>query len=133
MVDLIYQGDSKIVAPPPAGNEYSYRLPCGWMKSDNFLVGGILYLGQAGLIFVPHKRNLPRHREPFAMGPLDNIEFSLTEARPNRIHRMLVQKLPVLIEAKWPDGTTRLLVPQPEQTLRKIGRVIEELKKGNNR
>src|SRR3712207_2172362 len=53
----IYQGDPRIVPPPPAG-EYDYRFPCSYLVTPSMAVGGHLYVGPAALIFMPHRKNL---------------------------------------------------------------------------
>jgi hypothetical protein len=54
-IDRLYVGDATIDTPPPTGKDLRYRLPCSWKRSENFSVGGVLYIGPEGLLFVPHK------------------------------------------------------------------------------
>src|SRR5262245_41833780 len=62
-VDAVYQGRPGWAATdPPQGKEVHSRLPCGWSKNARMNVGGVLYVGKAGFVFVPHRRNLPGDR-----------------------------------------------------------------------
>jgi hypothetical protein len=65
MIDRLYAGDTELDVVPPPEKELRYRLPCSWKRSENFSVGGVLYIGPLGLLFVPHKLNLPRDRSLF--------------------------------------------------------------------
>jgi hypothetical protein len=124
IVDDIYAGDAKIVQPP-SGKEFSYRLPCSWMRSNNFAVGGVLYLSKESFMFVPHKKNLPQHREPFEIAPLNNATFSLVEPRVNLLSRFLTERPPRLVAVKWRGEEARFSVPEAEVTLMKIKSIIE--------
>src|SRR5262245_17339219 len=89
VIDAIYNGDTKIVQLPPPENEFLYRMPCSWMKSDNFSVGGVLYLGKQSFLFVPHKKNLPIHRDPFEITPINEVTLSVVEPHMNLLLRLL--------------------------------------------
>lgn len=102
LVDALYNGDPKIDVPPPAGKHLRHRLPCGWAKTDNFAVGGVLYIGDEGLLFVPHKQNLAVHRGIVEMAPLSDVSFSIVEGNPNSLSRLLLSHVPRLLEVKWP-------------------------------
>lgn len=124
-MSAIYDGDPKIVPAPPSEKEFSYRLPCSWMKSDNFAVGGLLYLGKQSLMFVPHQENLAQHRNGFEIAPLNNVTLSLVQPRLNLLARLLTERPPSHIEIRWEHGQPRFLVPEAEITLTKIKRIIE--------
>jgi hypothetical protein len=94
------------------------------MKSNNFAVGGVLYFSKESLMFVPHKKNLPQHREPFEITPLNNVSISLVEPRLNLLSRLLTEKPPRLIEVKWRGEDARFAVPDAEVTLMKIKSII---------
>lgn len=118
-IDAVYADDPNVVELPAAVEEFSHRLPCSWMKKDKLSVGGVLYLGKVSFMFVPYKKNLPQHREPFEIAPLDNVRFSLVQAK-NFLARLLFKKLPPHLEIAWSRGKARFLVPDPEHTLMRI-------------
>ena len=124
LIDAIYAGNPKVAGPPPAEQEFSHRLVCNWMKSDNFAVGGVLYFSRERLVFVPHQQNLPQHREPIEIAPLSQVEFSIVEPRLNLLHRMFLQRPPCYLEVKWFGGNARFAVPEAERTLAKIKSLI---------
>lgn len=92
IIDRIYAGDTDIIVPPPPEKELRYRLPCSWKRSEKFSVGGVLYIGPLGLLFVPHKMNLPRDRSMFEMGPNKSLKLSLTTRPLNRFLKLLVPR-----------------------------------------
>lgn len=122
--NAIYNGDPNIVNLPPTTRDYSYRLPCGWMKTDNFVVGGILYIGKSGLMFVPHKKNLKRHQIPFEISTLNDLTITLSEQKPSKfvgkLRKLFVKNPQPLIEIVWPQGSVKLSVPIPKETITEI-------------
>lgn len=121
--DSLYAGDSQLVPPPPSLNEFSARLPCSWMKTANFAVGGVLYLGQGCMTFVPHTKNLPPHREPFEFPQVDSATVSIVEPSLNLFARLLIPRPPHHMEIKWTGGSARFIVPEVEETSIKVKRV----------
>jgi hypothetical protein len=85
-------------------------------------LGGVLYISKESFMFVPHKKNLPQHREAFELAPLNNVTRSLVEPRLNSLARFLTEKLPRYIEVKWNGEESRFAVPGAEVTLTKIKR-----------
>jgi hypothetical protein len=125
--DAIYFDDPKFVVLPSDKLGLTHRLPCSWMKSDNFAVGGVLYLGPRGFLFMPHNKNLPTHREPFEIQPIEEIRFSLVKPRLNILTRLLVERIPLHLQIESRDRSARFLVPDAENTLNKISRAIRPL------
>ncbi|MEP6570710.1 MAG: hypothetical protein ABJC10_13145 [Acidobacteriota bacterium] len=120
--DSLYAGDPQLVPPPPQSeNEFTSRLPCSWMKSANFAIGGVLYLGQGCMTFVPHTKNLSKDREPFEIPQLDTATVSTVEPSLNFFARLLISKPPM--EIKWAGGSARFIVPEAEETLVKVLKV----------
>jgi hypothetical protein len=90
------------------------------MHTPAFAIGGILYIGEPGLVFVPHKANLPRHGGRVSLGPAATVTLRLVPRSPGRVARLLVRALPPLIEAQSEAGGGRFLLPRPEETIRLI-------------
>jgi len=126
VIDRLYAGDPEIDTPPPPERELRYRLPCSWKRSENFSVGGVLYIGPLGLFFVPHKMNLPRDRSAFEMGPNKNLKLSLTTPELTGLSKLLVPRPTPRLQVVWPDGNAQFIIPAPNQVLKLIsGRVRE--------
>jgi hypothetical protein len=122
--DALYAGDPKIVELPASVDDYSHRLPCSWMKSDKFSVGGVLYLSRERFMFAPHNKNLPQHREAFEIAPLNDVTFSMVQLS-NFMARLLLKKLPPYLEITWSSGKARFVIPDPEHTLMRIKGIAE--------
>lgn len=128
MIDRLYSGNPDLeIAPPPEKN-LRFRLPSSWKRSDNFSVGGVLYIGPSGLLFVPHKLNLPRDRSIFEMGPIKSLELSLTSPALNKAFKLLVPRPTPLLQVAWPDGSAQFLIPAPNQGFKLIGDRLHEMK-----
>ena len=122
--DSLYAGDPQLIPhPPQSQNEFSARLPCSWMKTANLAVGGVLYLGQGCLTFVPHTKNAAADREPFEIPELDTASISLVEPSLNLFARLLVPRPARRLEIKWASGSARFMVPEAKETLTKVKRV----------
>ena len=136
-IEAIYTNTSGLAVPPPPEKEFSYRVPCLWMKFTNFEVSGVLYIGKDGLLFMPHshqhKRNgwdeydQPQLQKPLEIAPLDRISLKLVEARFDVFHRILHAKMPQYIEIVWPGGKAQFAIPQAEKTKDKLERAISSL------
>jgi hypothetical protein len=127
VIDRLYAGDPEIDTPPPPERELRYRLPCSWKRSQNFSVGGVLYIGPLGLFFVPHKMNLPRDRSAFEMGPNKNLKLSLTAPELTGLSRLLVPRPTPRLQVVWPDGNAQFIIPAPNQVLRLISERVREM------
>lgn len=126
IIDRLHAGDTDIDVPPPPEKELQFRLPCSWKRSENFSVGGVLYIGPLGLLFVPHKMNLPRDRSVLEMGPNKSLELSLTAQTLTGFLKMLVPRPTPLLQVSWPEGSAQFIVPAPNQVFELIrGRVRE--------
>ena len=125
--DAIYFDDPKFVVLPPADLGLTHRLPCSWMKSENFAVGGVLYLGSGGFLFIPHRKNLPIHRQPLEIKSLSDITFSLVTPRPNSLMKLLVKSAPPRLQIESHDTSARFLVPEAKKTLEKIAVIVARM------
>jgi hypothetical protein len=127
MLDRLYAGDPEITDPPTSGKDLLYRLPCSWKRSENFTVGGILYLGPQELLFVPHKLNLPADRSVMEMGPTKHLELSLTNQRLAGILKVLIPRPIPQLQVIWPGGSAKFLIPAPNRVLKRIQERIHEM------
>ena len=126
VTNALFNGNPNFVVEPPG--ELRYRLPCSWMKSAVFAVGGILYLGRDGLLFVPHSKNLKRDLAPFEMGPLHHLNLSLVAQPPmSLLWRILIPHAPKLLEIRANGHSKRFLIPQPDSVIGIIQERIEQV------
>lgn len=123
-INAVYADDLEIVELPASAEEFSHRLPCSWMKTDRFSVGGVLYLSSERFMFVPHKKNLPCHREAFEIAPLNDVTFSTVQPS-HLLASLLFRKMPPHLEITWSGGKTRFIIPDPENTLMRIKGIAE--------
>lgn len=126
-VSRTYAGIGKFAAAPPPGLDLTYRLPCSLLKTAVVAIGGALYLGESGLVFVPHEANPPSRRQPlvFALGDLRTV--AVVGATP-WFFRPLVPRPPTLLEVSGGAVSARFVVPAPMATIPKIITVIESLR-----
>jgi hypothetical protein len=90
------------------------------LLNSSALLGGVLYVSKESSNFVPHKKNLPQHREAFELADLINVTLSLVEPRLNLLARWLNEKLPRYIEVRWNGEEVRFPVPGADLTLMKL-------------
>jgi hypothetical protein len=126
IIGRLYAGDATIDTPPPTGKDLRYRLPCSWKSSENFAVGGVLYIGPEGLLFVPHKMNLPRDRSSFEMGPSKGLKLSLTTQKLAGFFKLFVPHPPSVLQVIWPDGTAQFVIPAPNRVFKLIEERVRE-------
>jgi hypothetical protein len=127
MVDRLYEGNPVTDIAPSLEEELRYRLPCSWKRSKNFSVGGVLYVGPMGLLFVPHKINLPRDSSAFEMGPNKSLSLRLSPQEVNGLLMLLVPRPSPALEVIWPEGTPQFLVPAPNQVLKLLDERLREV------
>jgi hypothetical protein len=123
LLKRIYDADPTLVGPEPSPDEYGFRMPCSLLRAPLMAVGGVLHMGRTEWRFVPHRRNLPKHRDPLTIRPLDDLELALVPTQLSRLSKLLVSKAPDVVELRWGSETARLLVPTPETTLRLLRNV----------
>lgn len=128
IIDRLYAGDPELVTAPPPEKKPGYRLPCSWKRSENFAVGGVLYIGPQGLLFMPHKMNLPRDRSSsFEMGPGEGLKLSLTTQKVAGFFKLLVPRPASVLQVSWPGGSAQFLVPAPDRVLKLIEERVREV------
>jgi hypothetical protein len=109
----LHEADPKLVPPPPAG-VFHCRVGCSFVPSGRIAVGGHLYAGPGDWVFVPHRKNLPRHRAPTIL-PI-TTDLTLTpRTMPQRGIARLFTTAPIQsLEVCSGGSSVRLFVPEPE-------------------
>lgn len=125
--DELYYADARLVTEP-ASDGWLYRVPSTLLKSPRFAVGGVLYLGPSGMLFVPHRRNRPQDQEATLFAPLRDIGLSLVPVPQNALARLLSQRSPMSVRVSWPGGAANLMLPAPERTMHLLLARISDLK-----
>lgn len=127
-LERIYRGDPELVPPPPPAEEYPLRLPCGLLLGPKRAMGGVLYLGPGGFLFVPHLRNAPALREPFAIGPVRSIVVERVWFRNTRLARFYTGRFGEALRVRWQGGALLFAVPAPAHTQRLIEAELQRWK-----
>lgn len=117
LADRVYAGDPEVLPPPPPADEYPFRLPCAAAISSWQSVGGVLYLGLGGFLFVPHLRNAPALRQPVAIGPARTIVLQSLYLRTRIGDRLVAGRYPRVLLVRWQGGAALFHVPAPAERL----------------
>ncbi|MBI4751287.1 MAG: hypothetical protein HY774_22635 [Acidobacteria bacterium] len=116
-MDRLYSRDPALVDLPEHDEQFRYRLPGSYIPTPNFAVGGICYFGDSGLLFIPHKGNLPRDMNRISWSHTSIHQIQLVEQDYTLLKRLLMNKLPFLIEVTTESGKARFFLPCPETTI----------------
>ena len=127
-VSRAYAGSGKFAAIPPPNQEFAYRLPCSRAKTPLLGIGGTLYLGRSGLLFVAHERNPEVHREQIAF-PLSGLTTAGVVSDVPWFLRLMVPRPPTLLECQSGSTRARFIVPAPMATIPKLEHALEELRR----
>jgi hypothetical protein len=125
--DRVYDGDPEFVAPPPPAEEYPFRLPGSLVVTAKAYLGGVLYLGPSGFLFVPNVNHAPEWREPVPIGPVRAITLDTGFVRMPRLARLLGAHVEVLL-IRWEEKMVALVVPEPAETQRRMYGLLAEWK-----
>lgn len=121
LVDRLFDGDPELVAPPPPADEYPYRLVCAMVLSPRLFLGGVLYLGPGGFLFVPHASHVPAFREPVRIQPPGSIVVNRATVYAARRPRWLLGFRPIeLLVVYWEGHGALFTSPEPAETERRI-------------
>jgi hypothetical protein len=126
ITDANYSRDPEPDLMPSPEKKLRYRLPSNWMRSESHAVGGVLYIGRDGLLFLQHGKNVQRDRSSFEMGPADELRLSLTPTTLTGWRRLLVPRPVPLLNIIWPGGEASFLIPSPQNTLGLIEKALRE-------
>ena len=116
-LDRVYAGDAAVVGEPPDKTRYPYRLPCNVFVTNNVTVGGILYLGRSGVLFVPNKRH--RGEKPIELKQEGLVVWAV-DWKPNWWGRTFVASGPRVLEVGSGDTRYRFAFPDPDVVLPRI-------------
>lgn len=109
LTQLVYHCVWPIVPAAPPG-EYDSRLMCR-LKRGRMAVGGHLYVGNEGWVFVPHTRNGPFYRKPVRWERPTG--FSLSTQRPRWGWFTWLFGLPAGDQLVLADGANRAVFVVP--------------------
>lgn len=112
LVRRVYAGDPRIVPAPPAG-AYEYRFACSYLPSLLTAVGGHLYVGPAAWTFVPHRRNLKRHRAPVSIPITPGTRVEAVEVTQPAWARLFTPGPAYRLQVRSGAATTMFLTPDP--------------------
>jgi hypothetical protein len=116
-LDRVFEGDTKVIGKVPRARQYSYRVPCSKFVTNNVTVGGILYIGRAGVRFVPHQRY--RGEQTIDL-ERDNIVVWAVDWKPNWWGRTFVASGPRILEVGSGETRYRFAFPDVDVVLPRI-------------
>lgn len=127
----LYIGKPSIDEPPPPNKRLEYRFPCTLVREHlSSVVGGAMYLGRDGMIFVPHKRNR-RPANALEMGPLSGLGIDAVAPPTLSLkERILIPHPKRLLEVRWSEGSARFSVPYVDTFLPQLSQLIDGLRVG---
>jgi len=130
LVRRIYEGDPRIVPPPPAG-EYAYRVSCSYLLSPRMAVGGHLYVGPGELTFAPHRKNLKRHQAPLSIPTTPQPVIEPVEVPQSRTMQLLGAPPAVSrLQVRASGTTATFAAPQPEQVAERLREYLRTAARG---
>jgi hypothetical protein len=115
----VYEGDRSVIGAP-SPNAHA-RLPCGWFRSRNVVIGGILYLGPDGATFVPHQR-FQRGVPPVALGRVDAV--AAVDWKPNWLTKLFVVSKPRALELKASGSSYLFNAPEPDRIAQTVTQAL---------
>jgi hypothetical protein len=126
LIDRLYSGDVNLIGYSPSDDSFSYRLPCTWING-NIGVGGILYIGNAELLFSPHKVNA-KSASKLHIHPIADVHINVAQLFPKRnlLQRLLVPRPQPYMEITWGTEYANFLVPTPLTAVSKLSQVLDK-------
>ncbi len=124
--DRLFAADESLIGPPPTADAIVATLLCTWIKGARG-VGGVMYIGAAGLEFVPNRDEFKSIG--FRMTRLTDLHIGLAEATEskNLLFRILIPEPKPRMQIRWQSGTALFLVPSVEATVEHLTQVIRGL------
>jgi hypothetical protein len=123
---LAYRGKGKWSTSPPPPEGAAYRLPCSRVLPPQRLMPGNLYLGCAGLFFVPIRMRRQSSSTPLML-PLDAVSPRAVPMELSGLNRLLLARPPLLLEVGADENVVRFLVPNGSQTIPRVIAAIAAL------
>jgi hypothetical protein len=121
--DRVFQGDTEVIGKVPRQRQYAYRIPCSLFVTNNVTVGGVLYLGRAGVRFVPHKRY---RDQPVIELDREGIAVWAVDWKPNWWGRTFVASGPRILEVVSGDSRYRFAFPDVDVVLPRLRDVLTQ-------
>jgi len=125
--DRLYAGDASLVQTP-SPDQYSYRLPCGWMYSPRQVVSGILYLGARGLRFDAHLNTPAQLRQSIVLEPVEALTLTQVDTPVPVLARIILghRTLP-RVEIRSGVHSAQFSVPDTAATAEQLRDRLNEL------
>ncbi|MBB4634203.1 hypothetical protein [Longimicrobium terrae] len=114
--------------PELDGGRYRYRLACGWVTPAGRTVPGVLFVGAAGMRFVPHRGAPAGSGEAPVMEPLDAVKMKLLDLPVTLRNQFQGQLRVPRIELRGPGGTARFRVPEEEAVFSRLQAAVAQLR-----
>lgn len=118
LVRRLYDGDPALVPPPPAG-DYRCRLMCSLLVS-RIAVGGHPYAGPSQWIFIPHGKNLARHRHPTTLWTSGGLKLTTKPTPARKLARMLGVPSNLTLDVNTATGVATLQLPEAERAAARL-------------
>jgi hypothetical protein len=118
-VRRLYEADPALVPALPPG-VFDCRVSCSLIPSGRIAVGGHLYAGPADWVFVPHQKNLPRHRAPTVLSISADVTLTPGKMPRRGLARLLTSEPIHTLDVRTAGGMVRLYVPEPELVAAKL-------------
>ena len=110
----LHSGDPRMVPAPPSGA--TGRLLCNFMLSEQFAVGGHLYLSEREWSFVPHRKNLKRHQHVHTVASGDVAGIAVRQLRRGTLARLMYPHEVSVIEVRLSGALLwSIVAPEPEE------------------
>jgi hypothetical protein len=119
--DRVYEGDTSVVGIVPRRRQYAYRMPCSRFVTNNVTIGGILYIGRSGALFVPHQRYRGEHTVELER---EELIVWAVDWKPNWWGRTFVASGPRILELGSGDERYRFAVPDPDVIVPRIREAV---------
>ncbi len=113
-LDKIFDGDLKVIVPPPSDSKFDLRLPCSFFQTPNVATGGILYLGKSEALFVPHRKY--RGEKPIRIDA-DGLAIWAQDWHPNWWGQLLVASDNRILELRSGSESFKFAVPDVDSVV----------------
>ncbi len=121
----LYDVDPALVPGPPPGT-FRCRVSCGLAISQRMTVGGHLYAGPGSWVFVPHQKNLRKHRSPTVISIAEDLILTPHTVAPSGTARLFANAVIESLEVGSAGQSTKLYVPDPERVAARLRECSEK-------
>jgi hypothetical protein len=116
----VYNADPRMVPQPPPG-DYDFRLACSYLASRHISIGGHLYIGEEDWVFVPHRKNLKRHRTPRTIRRNTITQVDAGSLPPTVFARLFSSEPDQRLLVRTDGEESRFRVPHAEKVASELG------------